>query len=139
MLRALLPSWLGLLAAVAAPLHAAADPAAIQRFVTTYCIECHGPEKQKADRRFDALQLPAAKEDTLLALKDILDQLHLGEMPPAEAKQPTPAEQKAVLEQLARALSEGREALASTGGRTVLRRLNRRVPRRRAGYSRDGL
>lgn len=126
MLRSLWSSALGLLAALAAPLHAAADPAAIQRFVTTYCIECHGPEKQKADRRFDALQLPAAKEDTLLALKDILDQLHLGEMPPAEAKQPTPAEQKAVLEQLARALSEGREALASTGGRTVLRRLNRR-------------
>jgi hypothetical protein len=90
MLRALLPSWLGLLAAVAAPLHAAADPAAIQRFVTTYCIECHGPEKQKADRRFDALQLPAAKEDTLLALKDILDQLHLGERPPAEARVGTP-------------------------------------------------
>ncbi len=126
MRRALLPSWLGLLAALAAPLPAAADPAAIQRFVTTYCIECHGPAKQKAERRFDALVLPAAKEDTLLALKDILDQLHLGEMPPAEAKQPPPAEQRAVLEQLARALAEGREALASTGGRTVLRRLNRR-------------
>lgn len=115
-----------LLAAPATPLPAATDPAAIQRFVATYCVECHGPGKQKADRRFDTLQLPATKEDTLLALKEMMDQLHLGEMPPADAKRPTSAEQKAVLEQLARALSEGREALASTGGRTVLRRLNRR-------------
>ncbi len=114
------------LAALAAPLQAAADPAAIKRFVAAYCIECHGPEKQKADRRFDTLLLPATKEDALLDLKDMMDQLHLGDMPPAEAKQPKSAEQKAVLEQLAQALSEGREALASTGGRTVLRRLNRR-------------
>jgi mono/diheme cytochrome c family protein len=44
MLRSLWSSALGLLAALAAPLHAAPDPAAIQRFVTTYCIECHGPD-----------------------------------------------------------------------------------------------
>jgi len=115
-----------LLAAAAVPAQAAADAALIKRFVTTYCIECHGPEKQKAERRFDTLPLPAAKEDTLIDLKDMMDQLHLGDMPPAKAEQPSTEEQKAFLEQLALALSEGREALASTGGSTVLRRLNRR-------------
>ena len=115
-----------LLAASAAPVQAAADAAVIKRFVTTYCIECHGPDKQKAERRFDQLLLPAAKVDTLIDLKDMMDQLHLGDMPPEKAKQPSAAEQKAFLDQLALALAQGREALASTGGSTVLRRLNRR-------------
>ena len=115
-----------LLAAALPPAQAAADAALVKRFVTTYCIECHGPEKQKGERRFDALLLPAAKVDTLIELKDMMDQLHLGDMPPAKARQPAPEEQTVFLAQLALALAEGREALASTGGSTVLRRLNRR-------------
>ena len=37
---------------------------AIQTFLNTYCTECHGPEKQKAERRFDQLALPVVKADT---------------------------------------------------------------------------
>ncbi|WP_414661159.1 DUF1592 domain-containing protein [Horticoccus sp. 23ND18S-11] len=118
-------AWL-LLAAAVAPVHAAADATVVRQFLGTYCIECHGPEKQKGERRFDQLLLPAAKMDTLIDLKDMMDQLHLGDMPPEKAKQPSPAEQKAFLAELALALTQGREALASTGGSTVLRRLNRR-------------
>ncbi len=94
-------------------------------FLATYCNDCHGAEKQKGDRRFDQLALPVAKVDTLIDLKDILDQINLGEMPPKKAKQPSFDELKAFLEQAALALSQGRETLASTGGSTVLRRLNR--------------
>ena len=97
------------------PLQAAADVAPVQRFLTTYCNECHGEKKQKGDRRFDKLSLPAAKVDTLIDLKDILDQIHLGDMPPKNAKQPSPEEQKAFVEQATLALTQGREALASTG------------------------
>ena len=103
-----------------------AGPAEVHTFLKTYCNDCHGAEKQKGDRRFDTLALPAAKLDTLIDLKDILDQIHLGEMPPKKAKQPSPEEQKAFLEQATLALTQGRESLASTGGSTVLRRLNRR-------------
>ena len=115
-----------LLAVAATPIQAATDAALVQRFLTTYCTDCHGAAKQKGDRRFDKLLLPAAKVDTLIELKDIMDQIHLGEMPPKKSPQPSPAEQKAFLEQVAQALAEGREALASTDGSTVLRRLNRR-------------
>ena len=115
-----------LLAVAATPIQAATDAALVQRFLTTYCNDCHGAEKQKGDRRFDKLLLPAAKVDTLIELKDIMDQIHLGEMPPKKSPQPSPAEQKAFLEQVAQALAEGRESLASTDGSTVLRRLNRR-------------
>ncbi|MCX6855530.1 MAG: DUF1587 domain-containing protein, partial [Verrucomicrobia bacterium] len=94
-------------------------------FLATYCNDCHGSEKQKGDRRFDTLALPVAKVDTLIDLKDILDQINLGEMPPKKSKQPSSDELKAFLEQATLALTQGREALASTGGSTVLRRLNR--------------
>lgn len=104
----------------------AAAPASVQTFLATYCNDCHGPKQQKAERRFDKLLLPATKLDTLIDLKDILDQLHLGEMPPKKSKQPSAEEKRQFLDQATLALSLGREALASTGGGTVLRRLNRR-------------
>jgi hypothetical protein len=94
-------------------------------FLATYCNDCHGSEKQKGDRRFDTLALPVTKLDHLIDLKDILDQINLGEMPPKKSKQPSPAELKAFIEQANAALTQGRETLASTGGSTVLRRLNR--------------
>ena len=102
--------------------HLFAGPA---EFLSTYCNDCHGSEKQKGDRRFDTLALPVAKVDTLIDLKDILDQINLGEMPPEKSKQPSADEQKAIIEQLTQALTAGRETLASTGGSAVLRRLNR--------------
>ena len=106
-------------------LYAAGDAEPVHHFLSTYCNDCHGAEKQKGDRRFDQLALPVSKVDTLIELKDILDQINLGDMPPKKSKQPTSEEQKAFIEQLTKALTHGREALASTGGSTVLRRLNR--------------
>jgi hypothetical protein len=103
-----------------------ANPPEIHHFLKTYCNDCHGAEKQKGDRRFDQLKLPAADLDTLISLDDILEQLHLGEMPPKKSPQPTSEEQEVFLAQMAGALAQARETLASTGGNTVLRRLNRR-------------
>ncbi len=115
-----------LLALSARPIQAADETAPVQRFLTTYCNDCHGEKKQKGDRRFDQLVLPVSKVDTLIDLKDILDQINLGEMPPKKAKQPSAEEQKNFIAQVTLALTQGREQLASTGGSTVLRRLNRR-------------
>jgi len=112
----------GLLFSLFFTAHLCAGPS---EFLATYCNDCHGAEKQKGDRRFDQLALPVAKVDTLIELKDILDQIHLGDMPPKKAKQPSAEDVKAFVEQTTLALTQGREALASTGGSTVLRRLNR--------------
>ena len=101
--------------------------APIRSFFGKYCQDCHGPEKQKGDRRFDQLALPVAKPDTLIDLQDIIDQLNLGEMPPAKAERhPGPEEVREMVGHLTQLVSEGHARLASTGGRTVLRRLNRR-------------
>lgn len=116
---------IALLLCSAAPVLAATDGKTVTHFLQTYCNDCHGAEKQKGDRRFDTLALPVAKTDTLIELKDILDQINLGEMPPKKSKQPSSDEQKAFIEQITQELTNGRQALASTGGSTVLRRLNR--------------
>ena len=59
-------------------------------FVRTYCVECHGPEAQKAERRFDQLALPADSTDALVDLQDMIDQLTLGDMPPSDARNVRP-------------------------------------------------
>jgi hypothetical protein len=123
-------SVLGVLGAQAAdpimPLDASTEKT-LGHFFATYCKECHGPEKQKGDRRFDQLQLPVAKADTLIELQDIIDQLNLGEMPPEKAKHhPDAAAVREVVDVLTRLVADGHARLSSTGAQTVLRRLNRR-------------
>ncbi len=109
----------------AKPGSAPAD-ATIKSFLGTYCTECHGPEKQKGDRRWDQLSLPVRNADTLLDLQDIIDQLNLGEMPPKKAKQPGGSERRKAIALLTETVTGARDKFASTGGQTVLRRLNRR-------------
>lgn len=130
LLRAFVPLWLSAAAVfaaeVAAPLDAATDKT-LRTFFSNYCQECHGPEKQKGERRFDTLALPATKADTLFDLQDIIDQLNLGEMPPSKAeKHPAPEQVREIVKVLTQLVADGHARLASTGGQTVLRRLNRR-------------
>jgi hypothetical protein len=98
----------------------------VKEFLATYCIDCHGADSQSGDRRFDTLALPAARVETLELLKEIIDQVNLGDMPPREADQPSADSLQAFIEQATQSLKEGRESVASTGGTAVLRRLNRR-------------
>lgn len=120
------PAWFVAALLMAAALASAADPHSAQKFFTDYCVKCHGPEKQKAERRFDALPAAVTHADHLADFQDIIDQLTLGDMPPAEEKQPSAPERSAVIALLTRQAADGRAQLASTGGQTVLRRLNRR-------------
>ncbi len=104
----------------------AAAPHSAQKFFADYCIKCHGPEKQKAERRFDTLPAAISHPDHLTDFQDIIDQLTLGDMPPPEEKQPASDERRALITLLTQQAAAGRAQLASTGGQTVLRRLNRR-------------
>ena len=100
------------------------DPV-VHQFVQEYCIECHGEEKQKGDRRFDQLSSDFSNHDNLVLFEDILDLLNLGEMPPDEdgVKQPGLDETRQVVD----SLTEMLESLEESGkkGSAVLRRLNR--------------
>lgn len=113
-------------AAESKPLDAATEKT-VRGFFAKYCQDCHGAEKQKGERRFDQLALPASHPDTVLELQDAIDQLNLGEMPPSDATlQPAKAETREMVAILTQLVKDGHSTLASTGGRTVLRRLNKR-------------
>lgn len=64
-----------------------------QALINTYCIDCHGPEKQKGKVRFDTLS--SLEGD---AQADLLNRMHesirFEEMPPEDKPQPTEAERK---------------------------------------------
>lgn len=115
-----------LLFAAVAVVSASASPERFRAFVQDHCVRCHGPEKQKGDRRYDRLQLPPQDADALVGLQEMLDQLNAGEMPPPKQPQPSKEDRRAMVDWLTETIRAAHAARASTGGRTVLRRLNRR-------------
>ena len=98
---------------------------ALKPFLENYCLQCHGAEKQKGDRRFDLLGADLKNHDDAESLQEILDQLNLGEMPPEEEKQPSSEELKTIVAELTETLQRARTAARENSGRAVLRRLNR--------------
>jgi mono/diheme cytochrome c family protein len=93
---------------LAAGVQAADQPGLLRPFLKTYCVQCHGPEKQKGDRRFDILTGNFTKLAEAESFQEILDQLNLDEMPPEGKKQPTPAEVKRVVAHLTQSLARAR-------------------------------
>ena len=95
------------------------------QFLSTYCIDCHGPDTQKADRRFDGLADKITDLDQLELWQEIVDQLNLGEMPPPRKKQPVAGEKAKTIASITVGIAAARAKLASSGQHTVMRRLNR--------------
>ena len=94
-------------------------------FLESHCYDCHGSKKQKGDLRFDTLENDLTKIENLEVWQGILDQLNLGEMPPRKAPQPKQGDVRPIVELLSSELTRAYEKARSTGGQTVLRRLNR--------------
>ncbi|MGY8674498.1 MAG: DUF1587 domain-containing protein, partial [Verrucomicrobiia bacterium] len=94
-------------------------------FLKTYCVKCHGGQKQKGDRRFDGLTGTIKGIRDAEALQEILDQLNLAEMPPQDEKQPSADELKQMVVWLTDTLKQARESARDDAGKVVLRRLNR--------------
>ena len=96
-----------------------------ETFLKQYCYKCHGPDKQKAKRRFDTL--PATIKDFRQQeqWQEMVDQLNLGEMPPEDEKQPSQAELLSAIKTLTEDIARARENFAGTSRHTTLRRLNK--------------
>ncbi len=90
-----------------------------------YCFNCHGPDKQKGDLRMDRLDPDMITGRDAETWHDALNQLNLGEMPPAKADQPTPAERKILAEWMTGELQRAAEARRFADGRVTMRRLTR--------------
>ncbi len=111
--------------AAAAPDTPAKSLEQLRPFLRRHCQECHGPMRQANDLRFDNLGLDLSHPDTLAAWQGIVDQLNSGAMPPRGKQRPEPVELAAAIRLLTAELKAAYARLESTGGRTVMRRLNR--------------
>lgn len=99
-------------------------PQSFLTFFDAYCIDCHDPDTAKGDFHFDLLKAVETPEDAEY-WQLTLDNLHLGEMPPEDKKQPTPAELAPVIAWIEEGLARAATKLKGHTGEVVLRRLNR--------------
>jgi mono/diheme cytochrome c family protein len=94
----------GLLSRTGPPAQAAAKnvvpiagaPGEVASKLNTYCIDCHGPDKQKGKVRFDQLDTLSV-EDRVDLLTRANESVHFEEMPPSNKPQPTEKERDVLL------------------------------------------
>ncbi|MCM8528533.1 MAG: DUF1587 domain-containing protein, partial [Lentisphaeraceae bacterium] len=97
----------------------------IKPYLKEYCIRCHGEKKQKADRRYDKISDDFSDRESATLWQDMLDQLHLGEMPPKKPF-PTSEKQQEVVKWITSKMEKAREAQLASKTGTVMRRLSHR-------------
>ncbi|SVB39845.1 uncharacterized protein METZ01_LOCUS192699, partial [marine metagenome] len=79
----------------------------IQPFLKTYCVACHGPEKQKGKIRVDHLTASMSDRKEAEIWSRALEAIEFGEMPSDKAdKFPTKAEARFVQDWIARTLDQ---------------------------------
>ncbi len=92
----------------------------------SHCFKCHGEKKQKGDLRLDTLSVDLLKDRAAAETwHDVKDALNLADMPPEKEEPLTRAELKILTGWINEKIESVIEAQKSTGGRVVLRRLNR--------------
>jgi hypothetical protein len=97
-----------------------------RHFLQSYCTECHGEEKQKGRLRLDDIAFSLDSVEHADRWQKILNQVNSGEMPPEDARQPSAGAKTDFLEALSQTLVAARRSLGDSGGKSVVRRLNRR-------------
>ena len=97
----------------------------LRPFLARHCYECHGPDTQENEIRFDNLSADLSDPVVLAVWQDALDQINLGEMPPQEQPRPGDAELAAATDTLTALLADAYAAQHGSGGEAVARRLNR--------------
>ena len=98
---------------------------AVVPFMEKHCYSCHGPEKQKGDFRLDDLPVDFGNTSSLSHWIEVMDNINLGDMPPEDEPVPSIEEISAVAEWIAAEIENAEKAARSTGGRVMIRRLNR--------------
>ena len=108
--------------AFAAPVDFGRD---VRPFLEQHCVSCHGPKKEKGGVRFDTIGPASQKPEFAQTWQEVRGQLLKGEMPPEEKPQPSVAQKQAIVAWIDAELERAQREWASTGGRVVMRRLNR--------------
>ena len=64
----------------------------VQPLLEKYCVDCHGPDKQKGDMRLDEIDPDVVRGTNFDQWEDVREAFNNGEMPPEDKPQPTDAE-----------------------------------------------
>ncbi len=111
--------------AVALPTAKAAVPPQVKTFLSQHCYSCHDAKKAKAGLRLDELSADFLQGKNADVWKEVLDRVATGEMPPKKEKRPGAVEAKAFVSWINGELLNAEKVARSTGGRNLMRRLNR--------------
>ncbi len=98
---------------------------AVKPFLEKHCIHCHGPEKQKGKLRLDDLAGDFLDSESAGKWIEVMDNINLGDMPPEDEPVPDATEIETVSRWIAAELRHAQAYAQSTGGRVLMRRLNR--------------
>ena len=101
-------------------------PSQVLPILEEHCFKCHGEKKQKGKLRLDTLSPDLLKSRIAAETwHDVRDALNLGEMPPEEEPELSREKRQILVGWVNQEIDALIEAKKSTGGRVVLRRLNR--------------
>ena len=89
-----------------------------------YCLGCHSAEKHKGDLDLERFDTSEAAKQNPKVWQAVIEQLSLGEMPPKDKPQPTPARREQLLGWANGLLDDFARAHAGDPGHVVLRRLS---------------
>lgn len=105
--------------------HAQDFQAQVAPFVQTFCIRCHGAERERGGVRFDKYtELTQVAADHRMWAR-ILDRIETREMPPSSQQQPTESQREAIVRWIKAELAHVPCDGPPRPGRVTLRRLNR--------------
>jgi hypothetical protein len=95
-----------------------------QQFIENYCLECHGPDKQKGDFRLDNFAYDLTDINVREQWDKVFDNVEFEDMPEEEAKHQPTTEERAAFLAILQADMLTADQTAPVGG-TTIRRLNR--------------
>jgi mono/diheme cytochrome c family protein len=108
------------------PVHAAPDyEREVLPFLKQHCYSCHDAKKAKAGFRIDQLGRDFLSGTTADDWHEVINQINSGEMPPEDEPRPDAKAAFAVVEWVGGKLKEAEKQARMSGGRILMRRLNR--------------
>ncbi len=97
----------------------------VEPYFRRHCIGCHGPDAQEGEFRIDQLLPDLSERHVAEKWLEVVNRINKGEMPPADEPRPDAKQQDAVATWIAGELRRAAKIAQSTGGKIVLRRMNR--------------
>ncbi len=112
-------------ALIAATAARAQAPAALGKFVTAHCVECHDADTKEGGLDLASLAFAPAEPKNFAAWVRVHDRVAAGEMPPPKRERPAAPELSAFTDALRAMLTTSERERFAARGRAVQRRLNR--------------